>query len=164
MAYKEGRTHYLWVEGVSAPIPKESQLPAEDNATNPATIAFLRTCVPQEDLFRALPTEDWQVVEFLRFELHIIKVPYRGRSYAEVFMQHNTRSDKVRLLISFPDYQIRGLRLAYQTFRYDDDKLYREAANVAHNSATLLAYQKSVERAVEERRILLNKLISFEIK
>lgn len=147
----EENTH-LWVQGVSPPFPSEEASSAEQEE-------FLRRCSPAQHILQALPKRDWEVAEFPALDLHVIKIPYMGHTWARPYMQRNVRSDKQRLIIAFRDYQNDHLRMVFDAvMKRDGGRLYKQATAVAKNSSVVLELQHKVEQATRALAGYLKKL------
>jgi len=145
---------YLWVEGVSPPFPSEHPTQAELSA-------FLLGCTPADRIVEALPKDDWEVVSFAWLDLHVVKIPYDGHTYARPYIQRNVLSNKLRLLITFPGYQSDHLRAVFRFVTITNGaKLYRQAVDIVINSTTILELQNKVEKAVLDLTGVLKQILS----
>jgi hypothetical protein len=144
---------YLWVEGISPPFPSE-------NATDAELAEFLRRCEPAPGLITSLPKTDWEVSEFPQLDLHIVKIPYRAHTYSQPYLQRNTYSERLRIVITFRGYQARDLGFVYNNVKNaSNGQLYEQAKKVAKYSKSVFELQKNVEKAKQQLDTFLDSLL-----
>lgn len=144
---------YLWVESISPPFPSE-------NATNAEVAEFLRRCEPAAGIITSLPEQNWEVSEFPQFDLHIVKIPYLAHTYSQPYLQRNTHSERLRIMITFRGYQARDLGLVYDYVKNaSNGQLYEQAKKVAKYSKSVLELQKNVDKAEQELDRFLHSLL-----
>jgi hypothetical protein len=132
---------YLWVEGVSPPFPPPT-------ATDSELLEFLRRCIPIPGILDVLPKKDWEVSDLQNVDLHIIRIPFMAHTYAQPYLQRNVVTDKLRLMITFPGYDVKYLPKFFKDITAaGGGKLYTQARHVARQSTEILRLQKKVQEA-----------------